>query len=76
MAAISANTAQKLCGLFQVGAIKKLKLTKSANGNAGSFGIMIFNDDTGRYDGKIVLSRQIEKKLQAVKDDALTVDLN
>lgn len=75
MAAVSANTAQKLCGLFQVASIKKLKLTKSANGNAGSFGIMIFNDDSSRYDGKIVLSRQIEKKLQAVKGDSLLVEL-
>jgi predicted regulator of Ras-like GTPase activity (Roadblock/LC7/MglB family) len=75
MAAVSANTAQKLCGLFQVASIKKLRLTKSANGNAGSFGIMIFNDDSSRYDGKIVLSRQIEKKLQAVKDDSLLVEL-
>lgn len=76
MAAISANTAQRLCGLFQVGTIKKLKLTKSANGNSGLFGIMIFNDDTGRYDGKIILSRQIEKKLQAGKDDAILIDLS
>ncbi len=75
MAAVSANTAQKLCGLFQVASIKKLRLTKSANGNAGSFGVMIFNDDSSRYDGKIVLSRQIERKLQAVKDDSLLVEL-
>ena len=74
MAAISSNTAQKLSALFQVATIKKLKMTKTANGNAGTFGIMIFNDDTGRYDGKIVLSRQIEKKLQASKDDAIAID--
>ena len=75
MAAVSANTAQRLCGLFQVSVIKKLKLVKSANGNAGTFGIMVFNDDTGHYDGKIVLSRQIEKKLQAGKGDVILVDI-
>jgi predicted regulator of Ras-like GTPase activity (Roadblock/LC7/MglB family) len=75
MAALSGNTVHRLCSLFKVGAIKKLKLVNQANGTSGAFGIMIFNDDTSRYDGKIILSRQIEKKLQAAKGDILLADL-
>jgi predicted regulator of Ras-like GTPase activity (Roadblock/LC7/MglB family) len=75
MAAMTGTTAQRLCTRFQVSAVKKLRLTNQANGNSGSFGIMIINDDTGRYDGKIILSRQIEKKLQAGKGNVLQADL-
>lgn len=75
MAALTANTAQSLANLFHVGGVKKLRLTKVATGATGLFGIMIVNEDSGRYDGKIIISRQVEKKLQAGKGDVLQADL-
>ncbi|RNC71359.1 MAG: roadblock/LC7 domain-containing protein [Desulfuromonadales bacterium] len=76
MAAITPATARQITTFYNGGSFKKLKLTGGANGVAGVFPVMVVNESDVAYDGKIILCKAIEKKLQASPGDVLTVELS
>jgi len=74
MVAVNAATAQRLSALFSLHPLKRVRLTHTASGLSGVFGMMVFPDDSARYDGTIIISRHVEKKLSAVPGDRLRVE--
>lgn len=74
MVAVTAATAKRLLSFFSLPALKRVRLTHVSSGASGVFGMMLFPDDSGRYDGSIIISRHVEKKLAAARGDRLKVD--
>lgn len=74
LVAVTSSTLQRLSTFFSLPTLKRVRLTHGVNGNTGMFGLIVFNDDSGRYDGAIIISRHVEKKLLARKGDTIRVD--
>lgn len=74
MVAVTGATAHRLASLFSVNPLKRVRLTHEAGGTSGVFGLMVFADESGRYDGRIIISRHVERKLSAAKGDRLRVE--
>ena len=75
MGALNQVTAQQVGNFYKTGAVKKLKLTSSANGISAIFPFMVVNENDAAYDGKIILCRAIEKKLKVGPGDLLMVEI-
>ncbi len=72
--ALTPPTAGQISTFYRGGTFKRLKLTNRANGTSGVFPVMIVNESES-YDGKIILCKSIEKKLEAVQGEALLVEI-
>ncbi len=75
MVALTPDTARQISSFYRGVTFKKLKLTNRANGIVGVFPTMIVNESDSSYDGKIILCKSIEKKLEAVQGDGLLVEI-
>ena len=75
MVAINQTTAHRISNFFGIGTVKKVKLINLKSGKEGMFPLMVVNDDDNKYDGKLILGRSIEKKLEASDGDRLQVML-
>jgi len=75
MVAINQNTAHRISSYLGVGSLKKATLVNGLKGKEGVFPFMIVNDDESKYDGKLILGKGLEKKLQVEIGDKLTVKL-
>ena len=75
MAAITHPTSRQISSFYKTGTFKKLKLTCTATGASGIFPVMVVNENDAAYDGKIILCKAIERKLQAGPGDVLLVEL-
>lgn len=75
MAALTKETARQISAYYGTGAFKKLKLTGRESGTTGVFAVMVVNENDPFYDGRIILCKSIERKLQAGPGDLLTVEL-
>lgn len=75
MVAINQVTAHRISNYFGQSSVKKVKLVNLASGKEGVFPLMVVNDDENKYDGKLILGRSIEKKLEAQAGDRLQVKL-
>jgi predicted regulator of Ras-like GTPase activity (Roadblock/LC7/MglB family) len=73
MVGINHVTARQIGDRYQCGAIKKLVISHGKSGVSGTFPVMLINDETNRYDGQIILSPAIEKKLGATAGEQLAV---
>lgn len=76
MTALTPATARQISSFYREGAFKRLKLTNRANGTAGVFPVMIVNESDASYDGKIILCKSIEKKLEAAQGDSILVEIS
>ncbi|MRR07870.1 MAG: roadblock/LC7 domain-containing protein [Deltaproteobacteria bacterium] len=75
MAALTPATARRISSFYKGETFKRLKLTNRANGISGLFPVMIVNENDSSYDGKIILCKSIEKKLEAVDGDGLLIEI-
>lgn len=75
MAALTPATARQISSFYKEETFKRLKLTNRANGTVGVFPVMIVNESDSSYDGKIILCKSIEKKLEALQGDGLLVEI-
>ncbi len=73
MVAVSQVTAKHMSDFFGKTS-KKIKIT-TASGNGGVFPVMIINDVEMLYDGALVVGPGIERKLNAVEGDKVTIVL-
>lgn len=74
LVAVNSSTLQRLSAYFSVPTLKRVRLSHGTNNSTGLFGLIVFSDDSGRYDGAIIISRHVEKKLLARKGDTIRVD--
>lgn len=74
MAALTKETVRRISHFYGTGGFKKLKLTSRGSGVSGVFAVMVVNENDASYDGKIILCKSIERKLQAAPGDLLTVE--
>ncbi|ABB31072.1 hypothetical protein GeomeDRAFT_1594 [Geobacter metallireducens RCH3] len=75
MAALTPATARQVSSFYKREAFKKLKITNRVNGIFDIFPVMIVNESDSSYDGKIILCKSIEKKLEALQGDGLLVEI-
>jgi len=75
MVAMNQATAHRVSSFFGSGSFKKVTLINEANGETGTFPVMVVNDDENRYDGMAILCRAIEKKLDAKAGEPLRVEI-
>jgi predicted regulator of Ras-like GTPase activity (Roadblock/LC7/MglB family) len=73
MVGINHFTARQIGDRYQCGPIKKLVITHQKSGVGGTFPVMLINDENSRYDGQLILSPVIEKKLRATVGEPLVV---
>ena len=75
MAALTPATARRISSFYRGGTFKRLRLTNRANGISDLFPVMIVNESDSSYDGKIILCKSIEKKLETMPGDGLLVEI-
>lgn len=75
MAALTPATARQVSSFYKRETFKKLKITNRVNGISAIFPVMIVNESDSSYDGKIILCKSIEKKLEALQGDGLLVEI-
>lgn len=75
MAALTPATARQVSSFYKRETFKKLKITNRVNGISDIFPVMIVNESDSSYDGKIILCKSIEKKLEALQGDGLLVEI-
>ncbi|GFE57930.1 roadblock/LC7 domain-containing protein [Geobacter sp. AOG1] len=66
-------TARQISDRYQCGPFKKVTIAHTQSGATGTFPVMLINDETNHYDGTLILSPAIEKKLCAAAGDPLVV---
>lgn len=75
MAALTPTTVRQISSFHKGKTFKRLKLTNRVKGISGIFPVMIVNESDSSYDGKIILCKSIEKKLEAVQGDGLLIEI-
>jgi len=73
MVGMNHHTARQVGDRHQCGSFKKVTITHMQSGTTGTFPVMLINDETNQYDGTLILSPAIEKKLGAAAGDPLVV---
>lgn len=75
MVGVNYTTAKRISDRYETGPFKKITLTNPAGGQSGSFPVMVITDEENRYDGRIILSPAIEKKLKVQPDAEIIAEL-